>query len=74
MIKYRNQFQHIEKQTIRKRRFGITGSLPHKLPAHLLDVVQFNYDLWFYKMYRRNLSEHYFGKEEGSQLTESESN
>jgi hypothetical protein len=50
----------------------------NKLPAHLRTEVylQSNYDLLFYKTYRRNSSEYYFEKEkvkELNQLTESES-
>ena len=45
-----------QETTIRKRRFELQEACG-KLPAHLLDVVQSNYDLWFYKTYRRNLFE-----------------
>ena len=47
---------------IRKRRFQSAGSPNHKLPAHLRTeaILQSNYELLFYKTYRRNSSEYYF--------------
>jgi hypothetical protein len=60
----------------RKEDFRLQEERPN-LPAHLKSrgfYLQYNYNLLFYKTYRINSSEYYLGKEEESQLTESEIN